>query len=36
MKVKDLGAVSKKDFLKKVKENQIGSAEIIGVYKRKR
>jgi len=36
LKVKDLGAVSKKDFLKKAKENQIGSAEIIGLYKRKR
>jgi hypothetical protein len=36
LKVSDLGAVTKKDFLKKVKENQIASAEIIGVYKRKR
>ena len=36
LKVGDLGVVNKKDFLKKVKENQLTSAEIIGVYKRKR
>jgi len=36
LKVSDLGTVSKKDFLKKVKENQLASAEIIGLYKRKR
>jgi Raf kinase inhibitor-like YbhB/YbcL family protein len=36
LKVSDLGAGSKKDFLKKVKENQLASAEIIGLYKRKR
>jgi hypothetical protein len=36
LKVGDLGNVSKKDFLKKVKENQLASAEIIGLYKRKR
>ncbi|MBW1838843.1 MAG: YbhB/YbcL family Raf kinase inhibitor-like protein [Deltaproteobacteria bacterium] len=35
LKVKDLGTVSKSDFLKKVKENQIASAEIIGLYQRK-
>jgi len=35
LKVKDLGTVSKSDFLKKVKENQISSAEIIGLYQRK-
>ena len=36
LKVSDLGTVSKKDFLKKVKENQLASAEIIGLYKRRR
>lgn len=36
LKVGDLGVMSKKDFLKKVKENQLASAEIIGLYKRKR
>ena len=36
LKVSDLGTVSKKDFLKKVKENQLASAEIIGLYKRKK
>ena len=35
LKVSDLGKVSKGDFLKKVKENQIASAEIIGLYQRK-
>ena len=35
LKVKDLGTVSKSDFLKKVKENQLASAEIIGLYQRK-
>ena len=36
LKVSDLGVVSKGDFVKKVKENQLASAEIIGLYKRKR
>lgn len=36
LKVNDLGVVTKKDFLKKVKENQLASAEIVGLYKRKR
>jgi hypothetical protein len=36
LKVSDMGAVSKKDFLRKVKDNQLASAEIIGVYKRTR
>jgi Raf kinase inhibitor-like YbhB/YbcL family protein len=36
LKVSDLGSLTKKDFLKKVKENEIGSAEIIGLYKRNR
>lgn len=36
LKVSDLGAVTKKDFLKKVKENQLASSELIGRYKRKR
>ena len=35
LKVSDLGTVSRKDFLKKVKENQISSAEIIGLYTRR-
>jgi len=35
LKVSDLGTVSKDDFLKKVKENQLASAEIIGLYKRR-
>ena len=35
LKVSDLGKVSKGDFLKKVKENQISSAEMIGLYQRK-
>lgn len=35
LKVSDLGSVSKKDFLKRVKENQLASAEIIGLYKRR-
>ena len=35
LKVSDLGKVSKSDFLKKVKENQLVSAEIIGLYQRK-
>lgn len=35
LKVGDLGAVSKMDFLKKVKENQLASAQIIGLYKRR-
>ena len=35
LKVSDLGTVSKDDFLKKVKENQFASAEIIGLYKRR-
>jgi hypothetical protein len=34
--VSDLGSVNKKDFLKKVKENERASAEIIGLYKRKK
>ena len=34
LKVGDLGAVSKKDFLQKVKENQLATAEIMGLYKR--
>ena len=36
LKVGDLGTVNKKDFLQKVKENQLSSAEIIGLYTRKR
>jgi hypothetical protein len=36
LKVSDLGSVNKKDFLKKVKENERASAEIIGLYKRKK
>jgi Raf kinase inhibitor-like YbhB/YbcL family protein len=36
LKVSDLGKVSKGAFLKKVKENQIVSAELIGLYKRKK
>jgi len=35
LKVKDLGSMSKRDFLKKVKENQLASAEIVGLYKRR-
>ena len=35
LKVKDLGTVSKSDFLKKVKENQLASAKLIGLYKRR-
>jgi Raf kinase inhibitor-like YbhB/YbcL family protein len=35
LKVNDLGKVSKSDFLKKVKENQLASAEIMGLYKRR-
>lgn len=35
LKVSDLGEVSKRDFLKKVKNNQLASAEIIGLYKRR-
>jgi hypothetical protein len=36
LKVSDLGTVSKNDFLNKVKENRLASAEIIGLYQRKR
>jgi Raf kinase inhibitor-like YbhB/YbcL family protein len=36
LKAADLGTVSKKDFLKKVKENQLATAEIIGLYTRKK
>ena len=36
LKVKDLGEVSKKDFLKRVKENQLASAQLMGIYRRKR
>lgn len=36
LKVSDLGEVSKSNFLKKVKENQLASAEIIGLYQRKK
>ena len=36
LKVSDLGALGKKDFLTKVKENQLASAELIGLYKRRR
>ena len=36
LKVSDLGTVNKKDFLKKVKENQLATAEIIGLYTRNR
>jgi len=36
LKISDLGTVSKRDFVKKVRENQLASAEIIGLYKRKR
>lgn len=36
LKASDLGVVSKNDFLKKVKENELASAEIIGLYNRKR
>jgi Raf kinase inhibitor-like YbhB/YbcL family protein len=36
LKVSDLGAVNKKDFLKKVKGNQLATAEIIGLYTRNR
>ena len=36
LKVSDLGSLTKKDFLKKVKENAIASAEIVGLYKRDR
>lgn len=36
LKVGDLGAVTKNDFLKKVKENQLASAELIGLYTRKK
>jgi len=36
LKVSDLGSPNKKDFLKKVKENELASAEIIGLYKRNR
>jgi len=36
LKVSDLGAVTKKDFLKKVHENRLSSAEIIGLYTRKK
>jgi Raf kinase inhibitor-like YbhB/YbcL family protein len=35
LKVEHLGDVSKKDFVKKVKENALASAEIIGLYKRR-
>jgi Raf kinase inhibitor-like YbhB/YbcL family protein len=35
LKTGDLGTVSKKDFLQKVKENQLAAAEIMGLYKRK-
>ena len=35
LKVNNLGKVSKGDFLKKVNENQLASAEIIGLYQRK-
>jgi Raf kinase inhibitor-like YbhB/YbcL family protein len=34
LKIGDLGTVSKKDFLQKVKENQLATAQIIGLYKR--
>jgi len=34
--VSDLGSLDKKDFLKKVRENEIASAEIIGLYTRNR
>jgi len=36
LKVSDLGTVGKKDFLKKVKENQLASAELIGLHKRRK
>ena len=36
LKVSDLKEVGKKDFLKKVKENQLATAEIIGLYTRNR
>ena len=36
LKAGDLGTVSKKDFLKKVKENQLATAEIIGLYSREK
>ncbi len=35
LNVENLGDVSKKDFVKKVKENALASAEIIGLYKRR-
>ena len=35
LKVSDLGEASKSKFLKIVKENQLASAEIIGLYKRR-
>ena len=34
LKVSDLGSPNKKDFLKRVKENQLATAEIIGLYTR--
>jgi len=36
LKVSDLGPLDTKDFLKKVRENAIASAEIIGLYTRHR
>ena len=36
LKAANLGTVSKKDFLKKVKENQLATAEIIGLYTREK
>ncbi len=36
LKAGDLGVVSKKDFLQKVKENQLASAEIMGLYTREK
>lgn len=36
LRVSDLGTVSKKEFLKKVKENELASAELIGLYQRKK
>lgn len=36
LKTGGLGTVSKKDFLHKVKENQLATAEIIGLYTRKK
>ena len=35
LKVDDLGKVSKSDFLKKVKESQLATAEIMGRYQRR-